>query len=169
MPDLVERVDFFGKPDAWPSFHLTNIHTVCTIVNMSQNLNAPQSKLLPLDLGNFFKTPAPAPAALQPAPNITFPMPSAWPSPAMILKLKSSWLKSLTAQDLLNVSREVLIEALCAKGVVFTTKEMAGLAKCNQETIRRLFKGAHLKKINGIRHIRISAEKFFDWLLGRSK
>lgn len=87
----------------------------------------------------------------------------------MILKLKSSWLKSLAAQDLLNVSREVLIEALCAKGVVFTTKEMAGLAKCNQETIRRLIKSRHLKKIDGIRHNRVSSKKFFDWLHGRSE
>ena len=128
MPDPVERVDFFGKPDAEPSFHLTHIHTVCTIVNMSQNLNAPQSKFFPLDLVNIFKVPATA--APQPVPNITFPMPSvSLPSPAMLQKLKHGWLKRLTSRDLLDVPREVLIEALCEKGAVLTTQEMARLGK----------------------------------------
>jgi excisionase family DNA binding protein len=141
---------------------------VYIIVNMSQCLNAPQSKFLPLDLVNIFK--APATAAPQPAPSITFPMPSvSLPNPAMLQKLKHGWLKRLTSHDLLNVSGEVLIEALCEKGAVLTTEEMARLGKCDKETIRRLFKAGHLKKIDGIRHIRISAEKFFDWLLGRSE
>jgi len=87
----------------------------------------------------------------------------------MLQKLKHGWLKRLTSHDLLDVAREVLIEALCKKGVVFTTKEMARMGKCDEETIRRLVKSRHLKKIDGIRHNRVSSKKFFDWLHGRSE
>lgn len=85
----------------------------------------------------------------------------------MTLRMKRRWLKTLTAQDLADVPQEVLIDALCEKGAVFTTKEMARMAKCDEETIRRCIKAGHLKKTLGIRHNRVGAKRFFDWLFRR--
>lgn len=64
---------------------------------------------------------------------------------------------------------KVLIEALTLKGLVLTTEDMARLAKCDKETIRRRVKDGTLKRIKGIRHIRVSWDNFQAWLSGNQE
>ena len=78
--------------------------------------------------------------------------------------LKEIILQGATADDLAKLDRSVLIEALRYKGLVFTVKEMAKLVCCDEETIRRKTKDGTLRKVPGIRHIRVHFDVFFAWL-----
>jgi len=73
-------------------------------------------------------------------------------------------LQGASAADLAKLDRSILIEALRYKGMVFTVKEMAKLACCDVETIRRKTKDGTLRKVPGIRHIRVHSDTFFAWL-----
>ncbi|NCX47019.1 MAG: DNA-binding protein [Verrucomicrobia bacterium] len=75
----------------------------------------------------------------------------------------------LTADDLVKVNRSILVEALRYQGIVFKVKEMAQLASCDTETIRRKTKDGTLRKVPGIRHIRVHFDVFFAWLRAERK
>jgi hypothetical protein len=83
--------------------------------------------------------------------------------------LKEIILKGATAEDLAKVDRSILVEALRHQGVVFKVKEMAKLACCDAETIRRKTKDGTLRKVPGIRHIRVHFDVFFAWLRAEKK
>jgi len=83
--------------------------------------------------------------------------------------MKEIILQGATADDLAKLDRSVLIEALRYKGLVFTVKEMAKLACCDEETIRRKTKDGTLRKVPGIRHIRVHFDVFFAWLRAEKK
>jgi len=77
---------------------------------------------------------------------------------------KNELIPLLTADDLVKLDRTILIEALRYQGIVFKVKEMAKLASCDEETIRRKTKDGTLRKVPGIRHIRVHFDVFFAWL-----
>ena len=81
---------------------------------------------------------------------------------------KEQCLERLTAEDLGKLSRELLLGALQAKGITFNVKEMAVLAKTDEETIRRRTKDGSIRKASGLRHIRVHYDVFFRWLKGES-
>ena len=141
--------------------------THCVYVNVNMNINL--SNLQPHDplqelLQSFIKNKLPS--SLPPAPGqITHYRP-------VFRKrryTKDELIPRLTADDLVKVNRSILVEALRYQGIVFKVKEMAQLASCDAETIRRKTKDGTLRKVPGIRHIRVHFDVFFAWLRAEKK
>lgn len=172
----MQRVNLGRKPDLG-GFHLTYIRSVCTYVDMEvQHITPWQNPLLAqppvqhslqeLIQALFHPKPLVAPLA-SPMPV----QPGFFVAPTRIPRrryTKEQWLERLTAEDLGKVSRELLLSALQAKGITFNVKEMAVLAKTDEETIRRRTKDGSIRKASGLRHIRVHYDVFFRWLKGES-
>lgn len=73
------------------------------------------------------------------------------------------------SEELMDALADKVADRLQARSApaVYTIKELAGLAKCCPETIRRNIKAGVLHKVSGAGPVRITGESAREWLNGK--